>query len=181
MTASLTQTPMPMPDAPAAGPPDARDWQATLVALLVRLEELRAAMAGRRLGPDAARLLDAAGAMLAACDDVSREVPPGPALAAGQTTAVAKAGAYYSAAMTARPPVSRSAVLSALATVCGSGPRANPADVRDALLVAADALHHYFVLFTDQFADSASARAWVQAAAAFLTGLRQLVRELPDS
>ena len=41
------------------------------------------------------------------------------------------------------------------------------------------ALVMLLLAFTDQFAESVSARSWVDAAAAFLTELKQLVREMP--
>lgn len=175
----MTESPATIAAAPAA-PLDARDWQATLIGLLGRLEDLRTEMAPLRLKVDAARLLTLADAMVAACDDLAHEVPAPPALATAQVDAVGKAGAYYSTAALVRPAVSQSGVLrTMLSALTGSAPQVASADVRDALLAAVEAVHLYFALFTAQFNDSQAARPFVDAAAAFATDLKDVVRQLP--
>lgn len=165
------------PGRPSAAP-DALQWQSTLLGLLGELEELRGRMERMRLLADAPRLLEFADAMVQACDTLSGRVAIASGSAATQMDALARSGAYYSAAARLRPLLSRGALGSFWSALKGqSGP--SEAEIREALMLAVQAVHQYFVLFTEQFTDPRATAGWVDAATAFGSDLKQVVRDMP--
>lgn len=173
---------LPMFDAARTPDPlDPRDWQATLVGLLAQLEHLRSLMDGLQLGPDGGPLLDIADAMLSACEDLTREVPVPANLATAHMAAVAKVGAYYTAASRVRTPARRSGMFGTmLSALTGTTPPKNPGEVRDALFALVEAVHHYFAVFMAQVLEPDAARSFVDAAVSFEFDLKELIRELPE-
>ena len=155
------------------------DWQPRLIALLSVLEHLRANLEGRSLCTDTAQVMDHARAMVHAVEELAGETNFDSRLIAEQTDAIARAGAFLTAAETVQP-TPRGGFLKSLWS--GITSRATPQDterVRDVLFAAADALNSYFALFTSQFGSSLAAREWVDAASIFLADFRRLARDLP--
>ena len=168
------------PDSPDALPaaPTSIEWPGSLIGLLGRLEAFRPAFDGKRLVPDAEALIGHAEAMVQAADDLARRTKFPDGLADIQARALSKAGAFFTAANALKKAPAKNLVASVLNSLSGTdGPTADA--VRDCLLAAVDVLNGYFMLFTERYKSSASARGWVDAASAFQADFKQLVRDLP--
>jgi hypothetical protein len=160
------------------GAAEARAWLATLAGLLSKCEYYRSEINGRRLGSDAALVLNRAELMVFAAEDLARVTTFPDRLEEQQVDAIAKAGAFVSAAHAVETGPSRGRLWSALSTLTGgSRPAVVGPAVRDCLEVAADALEGYFHLFGRRLSMPAS--GWVDAAEAFVADFRRMVKDMP--
>lgn len=169
------------PDPSEAPPPPAAasstDWPGRLIGLLGKLDSLRDGFVGRRLIPDSQALIAAAEEMVQAAEDLASKTQFTDAMAGAQTRAMSKAGAFFTAVSALKKPQTKSLVISVYQALTTDGPSADA--VRDCLLAALDVLNAYFSLFTEKYKSSAAARGWVDAASAFLTDFKQLVKDMP--
>jgi len=164
-------------DAPPAVPRSV-EWPSSLIGLLGGLESLRTEFVGKRLVPDADALLSHAEAMVQAADDLARRTKFPDGLSDIQARAVSKAGAFFTMANGLKKEPTKSLVVSVINSISGAD-AANPDAVRECLLSAVEVLNGYFMLFTERYKSSGAARGWVDAASAFSTEFKQLVRDLP--
>lgn len=166
-------------DTADADPADARAWLATLAGLLSKCDYYRSEIAGRRLGGDAAQVLNRAELMVFAAEDLARATTFPSRLEGQQVDAVAKAGAFVSAAHAIDTGPSRGLLWSALSALTGgSSPSVVGPAVRDCLEAGADALESYFQLFGKRLSVPTPS-GWVDAADAFVADFRRMVKELP--
>ena len=166
-------------DSPDADPTEARAWLATLAGLLSRCEYYRSEITGRRLGADAAPLLNRAELMVFAAEELARVTSFGDHLIGQQVDALAKAGAFVSAAHSVETGPSRGLLWSVMGALTGgSRPAVGGSAVRDCLEAAADALESYFVLFGRRLSIPTPS-GWVDAAGAFVADYRRMVKEMP--
>jgi hypothetical protein len=166
----------PPPSTPRTGRTSV-DWAAQLIGLLGKLDALRDGFAGRRLAADSQTLIVLAEEMVQAAEDLAGRTQFPDAMADAQTRAMSKAGAFFTAVGTLKKPQTKSLVISVYHALRSDGPSAEA--VRDCLLGCVDVLNAYFSLFTDKYKSSADARGWVDAASAFLTDFKQLIKDLP--
>lgn len=167
------------PETAAAPPPaqSAVDWPGSLIGLLGRLDTLRAEFVGRRIAPDTEALIGHAEAMVQAAEDLAKRTTFPDALAEMQARALSKAGAFFTAANSLKKAPTKSLFFTMLNALTDSD--SPPEAVRACLLSSVEVLNSYFMLFTEQFKSSASARGWVDAASAFVAEYKQLIRDLP--
>lgn len=156
-----------------APPPEA--WEPRVIELLARLDHLAGSLDGLRAGADAAAVLDRAEALVHAADDLAGRTPFPERLAGLQAEAVGAGGVFQTAALAARGRLG-----GVWASLTGRRPAGLAAEVRAALLLAADALQAYFALFARAFPDAGAARGWVDAASTFLADARRRARDLAD-
>lgn len=160
-------------------PTEARAWLATLAGLLSKCEYYRSEILERRLGSDAALLLNRAELMVFAAEELACATHFPDRLESQQVDALAKAGMFVSAAHGVETGPSRGLLWSVMSTLTGSGRPAvvGPA-VRDCLEAAADALESYFLLFGRRLSVPTPS-GWVDAAGAFVADFRRMVKEMP--
>ena len=166
------------PPAPAAPTMPPAEWNATLVALLARLEDRRGRMPARVRG-HAAEILDAVEAMVADCEAVTANATFASDLNDLQAEALAKAGAFLMATGDSRQAAPVGVFRSLWSKVTARDDAAAP-QIRACALAACETLSAYFTLFTRAFPKSALARDWVEAASAFLGEFNTQIRDLPE-
>lgn len=168
----------PVPPAPTAPSVPPAAWNATLVALLARLEDRRGRLPGRVRG-NAAAILDATEGMVADCEAVAADAVFAADLTDLQTEALAKAGAFLLATGDSRQAAPVGVFRSMWSKVTARDDGAAP-QIRACALAACETLSAYFTLFTRAFPKSALARDWVEAASAFLGEFNTQIRDLPE-
>jgi hypothetical protein len=138
-------------------------------------------LAGCRYGPDAAHFLDCAEAMVQYAEEFARDHDFPDGTLDTQMATLAKAGAFYATLNDVRRPPTANRSL--FVSVFGKSTPDTPVPavaVRECVQQAIDALRAYFSLFTEMYRSTLKARAWVDAASAFLADFKQMARETPE-
>lgn len=153
-------------------PVDAHEWQLVLIGFLARLEAIRIDLESRRLNTDVALIIEAAESLVLSADDLQRQTVFADESHSAQGDAIGKAGEFYATVGTLRRNVLKGQYRTSVA--------ARTMALRECLTAAIDALHTYFILFTEHYPSSQAARGWVDAASTFLVELKTTVKNLKD-
>jgi hypothetical protein len=158
---------------------DPRIWLTALAGLLSRCEHYRFEMSGRRLGADAALLLDRTEKMILQAEELANETIFQAGSDDQQADAVARAGVFITTAHSIETGPNRGLLWSVMSKLTGSGRKDTAKTVRDTLEAGVDALESYFHLFSQRLMPPTPS-GWVEAANAFAVDFREAIGELPE-
>lgn len=175
------------PNVPAEAAPSAQpsmsdqEWTARLVGLLTHLDYYRSLMETHHLIEDVAQLVEKAEVLVQITEDVARKVTFNKSQSDKVAAAIAKAGAFFTAGSSLRRQPGKGLINNMLSALAPTPEPFSPELIRDYLFSGADTLNSYFSLFTERFSNTTASRRWVDAATAFLSELKNTIRQLPES